>query len=389
MKMFVNLPFFKIKNLPKKISLLCVYAFSFIGLSFVVVYFAVKIGLTNTEGVIDTQNTFFQKENDTSYSGGIQKLEHKDVCTLLFVQKNYPSDFFYTKNSLLTLSSESLEKISAVYKIFVAGDSSYQNFIKNCPRGSISTLLEGSSPELFVWAKGDDWATLEEALLKDKDVIERVSRETGVPARLLITPLVVEQLRLYSSQREIFKKYFAPLKVLGAQTQFSWGIYGIKKETAVQIEKNLKDKKSPFYLGNKYENSLDFTEAEKGGSSLVVFFGSSASTTTPQESETFEGVEKARFVRLTSEKDHYYSYLYAALYMKQIMSQWKNAGYDLDHRPEIVATLYNIGFMKSIPKENPSVGGAEITIRGVTYSFGRLAYEFYYSGLLEKTFPLK
>jgi hypothetical protein len=75
--------------------------------------------------------------------------------------------------------------------------------------------------------------------------------------------------------------------------------------------------------------------------------------------------------------------------MKQIMSQWKNAGYDLDHRPEIVATLYNIGFMKSIPKENPSVGGAEITIRGVTYSFGRLAYEFYYSGLLEKTFPLK
>ena len=77
-----------------------------------------------------------------------------------------------------------------------------------------------------------EWQVVKVGLTRDTAVIDRVSQETGVDSRLLVTPLVVEQLRLMTSQRETFKKYFAPLGVLGTQTQFSLGIFGIKENTA-------------------------------------------------------------------------------------------------------------------------------------------------------------
>lgn len=56
------------------------------------------------------------------------------------------------------------------------------------------------------------------------------------------------------------------------------------------------------------------------------------------------GSDAERIQRLTNEKDHYYSYLYAAIYMKELMTGWKKSGFDISDRPEIVATLYNIIF---------------------------------------------
>ena len=56
-------------------------------------------------------------------------------------------------------------------------------------------------------------------------------------------------------------------------------------------------------------------------------------------------------------------------------------------KPEILATLFNIGFTHSKPKLNPEIGGAEITIGEYTYSFGRLAGEFYHSSKLADLFP--
>jgi hypothetical protein len=69
------------------------------------------------------------------------------------------------------------------------------------------------------------------------------------------------------------------------------------------------------------------------------------------------------------------------------MSQWKNAGFDISARPEILSTLYNIGFSHSKPNANPSSGGAAIEVGGVTYSFGDLAAQFYYSNELISEFP--
>ena len=176
---------------------------------------------------------------------------------------------------------------------------------------------------------------------------------------MIVAPLVVEQLRLFTSEREIFKQIFSPLKILGNQSQFSWGVMGIKQDTAKQIEENLKDKKSVWYLGKEFEHILDFKTDDH---------------------------DNERFERLTDEHDRYYSYLYGALCIKQIMKQWSNAGFNIDNRPEIIATLYNIGFENSKPKRDPQSGGAKIEINGGQYSFGSLAQEFYNSDELIEEF---
>ena len=89
----------------------------------------------------------------------------------------------------------------------------------------------------------------------------------------------------------------------------------IKEKTAIQIENNLKDKNSPYYLGSNFENILDFKTADHS---------------------------KERYERLTNEHDHFYAYLYGALYIKQVEAQWQASGFDISQRPEIIATLFNI-----------------------------------------------
>lgn len=212
----------------------------------------------------------------------------------------------------------------------------------------------------FPLAHTPEWIAFRQAVAKDKVIIDKVSKETGIPGRLLLAILVPEQMRLFHSNRAIFKRAFEPLKILGSQSQFSWGLFGIKDETARATEIHLKDTNSPFYLGKKFEGSLDFKTND---------------------------IEQERFQRITNEHNHYYSYLYTALYVAQIHKQWKTAGFPTDNKPAIIATLWNIGFQKSIPKANALSGGAEIEINDISYSFGALAEAFYYSDELVELFP--
>ena len=214
----------------------------------------------------------------------------------------------------------------------------------------------------MTWSKSEEWPPLSQAMTKDVGVVQQVSAITGVDGRLITAQLVAEQLRLFTDEREVFKQVFAPLKILGSQSQFSWGIMGIKEDTAIAVENNLKDPSSPYYLGPQYEHLLDFQTNDIG---------------------------TERFNRIIDEHNHYYDYLYTALYLKEIMTQWKKAGFDISKRPEILSTLYNIGFAHSKPNASPEVGGAPITVNGVMYSFGGLAYNYYYSTVLEDVFPPK
>jgi hypothetical protein len=212
------------------------------------------------------------------------------------------------------------------------------------------------------WAQGEEWTTLKDAITKDAPAIDRASAATGIPSRLIASNLIVEQLRLFHSEREVFKSVFAPLKILGNQSQFSWGVMGIKQDTAIEIEGNLASSTSPWYLGPEYAHLLDYP-----------------ATTTDKDA--------ARFARLTDEHDRYYSYLYAAVAIKEIESQWQKAGFAIQDKPEVLATLFNIGFTHSQPKAAPQSGGAAIDINGTTYSFGDLAGRFYYSDQLTDIFP--
>lgn len=220
----------------------------------------------------------------------------------------------------------------------------------------------GNSSYEGPWQESEEWAVLEEALRRDEAVLNRAAQDAGVPARLIAASLVAEQLRLFFTEREAYKQFFYPLKILGPQTQFSWGVMGMKEETALLVERYLVDRSSPFYLGPSYEDALAFPKGEND-------------------------VKRTRFARMTDQYDHYWSYLYAGLYMKQMMEQWRAAGFPIDGKIGVISTLYNIGFERSVPKANPQVGGAAIEIGGVMYSFGGLGEDFYESDLLTDIFP--
>ncbi len=212
------------------------------------------------------------------------------------------------------------------------------------------------------WTQGEEWMVLKTAIAKDTPTINRAATVVGISPRLIVSVLIVEQLRLFYSEREIFKSVFAPLKILGNQSQFSWGVMGIKQNTAIQIEDNLTDANSPWYLGPTYAHALDYP-----------------ATTTDKDAE--------RFARLADEHDRYYSYLYGAFALAELSAQWKKYGVPLADRPEILATLFNIGFQNSRPHADPQSGGAAIVIGDTTYSFGDLAGRFYYSDELIDEFP--
>ena len=106
-----------------------------------------------------------------------------------------------------------------------------------------------------------------------------------------------------------------------------------------------------------------------------------------KDGELVAAAAEERFTRMTNQRDHYYSYLYAGLYIKQMMNQWKVAGFDIAKKPEVVSTLYNIGFSHSVPKNDPKSGGAKIEIGDYVYSFGSLGAEFYNSNELLEEFP--
>ncbi len=381
----------------RKILLIFVYIFAFFGFIMAIGFFAVKFELTNVKGTSDDKSSIYndfaskQKgsldqsqdiENSSStLSSFIDKIdariksletfknnEKENLCKI-FVVSNY-SDYnakvmfdIYKKYS----SAQILDKM--VFAFSLKKDiSNFDDQVKNCKDTNITdtTLNEKLSniknQNIFVWQNSEHWAIIKSALIKDKDKINEVSRITGVDSRKIVSILIVEQLRLYYTQRELFERVFKPLQILASANKMAWGIMAIKEKTAIAIENNLKDKNSDFYLGSDYENMLAFKTND---------------------------VVKERYDRLINEKDHYYSYLYGALYIKQIEAQWSKHGYDISDRPEILATIFNIGFKNSIPKEDPLVGGSSIDILGYKYSFGSLSHEFYYSGEMEDVFPFE
>lgn len=223
------------------------------------------------------------------------------------------------------------------------------------------TPCTDTQTQLCDWDQTPEWQVVKGGLQKDAAIIARVSAETGVSQRMIATVVVPEQIRFFTANREVFKRYFEPLKILGSLSQFSLGVSGIKEETAQVIEKNATDPASPFYPGAEMANLITYPAGVEHDAEL--------------------------YNRLTDAKNHYYSLLYTALYIKEIESQWSRAGFDISQNPEAVATLFNIGFAASKPNANPKAAGAPITTGGKTYAYGQLGGNFYRSQELTGIFP--
>ncbi len=269
----------------KKILHLLIYIFALIGFLLTVGFFAIKLGITNTESItIDEQREKFIE---------------------------------------IGLNTENIEKNALSFK------------------------------------DDAEWEIFKKSIIKDTEDIYKASMLADVPARLIVAQVAVEQMRLFYTNRDLFKSVFAPLKILGNQSQFSWGVVGIKQDTAISIENNLKNKKSLFYPGEKYENLLDFKT---------------------------EDHDNERFERIVNDDNRFYSYLYTALYLKQIETQWKKSGFDISKNIGVMSTLFNIGFQNSKPNKDPKIGGAIIEINGKEYAFGYIAEMFYKSDELTDYF---
>lgn len=274
------------------------YGFALIGVVFTIVYIGMQVGAFNVKGSIAERNAIFFKNVDSSVAEKI-------------VERQVPCD---------------------------------DDTVTVCP-----------------WNQTPQWEVVKQGLLKDQIIISRVAAETGVSTRLIAAVVIPEQIRFFTAEREVFKRYFEPLKILGSLSQFSLGVSGIKQETALQVERYANDATSPFYPGDDI-------------AALIAY---------PSGSSHDETLYK----RLTNEKDHYYSYLYTAIFIKEIQSQWQRAGFGLANSPGAVITLFNIGFEKSHPNASPQTAGAPIRVGGTTYTFGELGEKFYLSEEIVSEFP--
>jgi hypothetical protein len=218
-----------------------------------------------------------------------------------------------------------------------------------------------TTPAACDWNKTEEWAVVSAALTKDDTVLNQVSDQTGIPARMIAATVAPEQLRYFTANRESFKKYFEPLKILSSLTKFSLGVSGIKQDTATQIENYANDPTSPFYPGPTIAPLIAYPAGVDHDTEL--------------------------YNRLTDENSHYYSYLYTAIFIKEIEAQWSKSGFDVTARPDVIVTLFNIGFGNSNPNANPQVAGSTITLGGHDYVFGELGVLFYQSDELTSLFP--
>lgn len=356
--------------------LILLYSFAIYGFFLVGTYVAMKFKLTNDAGLVDVNTRYYQQIHDKynqSFkidSSNIVLYRNEILGRINLLNEYYPKNASDIMDAWVSSKDEKLAlQMLAAIDLKLKDKKSYQKALQRI-KSKRKLDAKASGLSAFDWMNIVEWTYFKEAVSKDKRYIDSAARTAGVESRMIVACLVGEQVRLFNSRRERFKTFVAPLKTLALETNLSYGVTGIKENTAQRIERYLKDSTSVYYLGNKYAHILDYDSTRNYNN---------------QHNDTLS----LRVKRLVQYTDHYYSYLYAAIYIKQIKTQWEKAGFPIDNRPEILASLFNLGYQKSVPKKNPSVGGSNFKIRDQEYTFGSVAYEFYYSGEMSDVFPYK
>jgi len=350
----------KSKNIMRKIFFVFISGFAVLGFIFAGVFFAIQFGWINVKGSISERNSYFNFKKPITP----EMMDSNDLsiaCRVNVLGKYAPLTAVNIYRALSKGADEEiLEKMIEVASKRFEGNRMYISDMDSCR--SDGEEIFSIPMSAYNWADTDQWNLMKEVFTRDQEIIKKAAIDANVSPRIILAGVIGEQFRFFNNRRESFKSYFEPLKILASLNNTSYGIAGLKPKTVWQIETHLKDRSSPFYLGADMEQVADYRNASD--------------------------LENERLSRITDVKNPYYSYLYVGLFMKQIQAQWNKAGYNIDERPEVLATLYNLGFYYSVPKPDPKVGGTIININNVDYTFGDIAYEFYYSGELSDTFPL-
>ena len=356
---------FKIRT---RIFVVLLFLFAGAGAAIIGAWGVYKLGLTNNRGAVDDNNRYLAdyKQCSTGDSLDAKQQDLKNYLQIAALDKFFPLNaekILEAKNN--SDRPDAADRMLYAAKMYLAETDKGAQYDKMCQE-----LIQvydryantNDRENLIPWMNDSAWPVLKQAILKDKEAIMDAARITGVEPRLIVGCLIGEQIRLFNSKREMFKKYLGPVKVLSVQSQFSFGVTGVKDYTAMLVEQHLKDTTSPFYMGRAYEHILDFETSDHA---------------------------TERYNRLVNYRDHLYSYIYAGCIVRQTMLQWKRAGYDISDRPDILFTLFNLGFETSKPNPEPKCGGSRIVVGGREYTFGVIGNDFYYSGELAEDFPIQ
>ena len=322
--------------------------FALAGMAIIGAWGLYQLGVTNNKGAIDKNYRYMVDAAAVGHDEETVEVAdlHDQLLRLAEMAERHPVNARLMLNAVVTSDDPLLlDRMLAAAAIYL---------------DQADTL--GPERNIIPWMRGPEWPALKDAILRDSALICEAGRLTGVEPRLIVGCLIGEQIRLFNSKREMFKKYLGPVKVLSVQSQFSYGVNGIKDFTAAAVEQHLQDPTSEYYMGPAYEHLLDFTTDDH---------------------------ETERYNRLVDYRNHLYSYIYTGCILHQTMLQWRRAGYDISDRPDLLFTLFNVGFSQSVPKADPMPGGSHITVGDRQYTFGAIGFDFYYSGELASAFPFR
>ena len=343
--------------------------FALAGMAIIGAWGLYQLGVTNNRGAVDKNYRYLTSISEMKGLGDSTMTSiEKDAQWALQYGRLAAMARLYPENARLILqAAQNCDDPTAVDRMVAAAmiymdDNDTLERMADGVEAALAVVPQQQRGNLIPWMSGPEWPALKEAILRDSALINEAGRLTGVEPRLIVGCLIGEQIRLFNSKREMFKKYLGPVKVLSVESQFSYGVNGIKDFTAEAVEEHLKDPTSEFYMGQAYEHLLDFM--------------------------TDDHVTE-RYNRLVDYRNHLYSYIYTGCILHQTMLQWRRAGYNISDRPDILITLFNVGFTRSVPKPDPVAGGSHITVGDRDFTFGAIGFDFYYSGELSRAFPMQ
>lgn len=353
----------------RKIFDIVVGLFALAGFAIIGAWTVYQLGFTKNRGAVDKNYRYMLSvdemkalQDSTLTQEQVQERWMRQYAKLAVFSKFYPTNAqLITQAAQFSHDPMLVDRMMAACSMYIDDNSEYDKLLQQVNK-LLDSYPQKEAGNVIPWMTGVEWDALKEAITRDKALIIEAGRLTGVEPRLIVGCLIGEQIRLFNSKRETFKKYLGPVKVLSVQSQFSYGVNGIKISTAKTIEQHLKDPNSEYYMGKRYEHLLDYTVEGQA-----------------QEDE--------RYNRLVDYRNHLYSYLYTACILHQTKVQWERAGFDISNRPDILFTLFNVGFSQSIPKADPVCGGSHIKVHDQIYTFGAIGFDFYFSGELAEDFP--
>ncbi|MBR1799639.1 MAG: BatA domain-containing protein [Bacteroidales bacterium] len=352
----------------RKLLDILLLVFALLGFAIVAAWAVFQLGFTNNHGKIDPNNRYMQTVSDGNTKQDAPTLTTigdpewaRLYARLAALWRFYPHNAHNISEAIgIHPSVNTLNSMITAAERYTQEDEAYMSLASTLEQ-AVNSTSQREAPNIYPWMNSEAWDALKQAIAADSLLINEAGRLTGVEPRLIVSCLIVEQIRLYNSNRQTIKKYLGPVKMLGVQSQFSYGVNGIKEQTAMAVEQHLTDTTSDFYMGRAYEHLLDFA--------------------------TDDHITE-RYNRLVDYRNHLYSYIYTGCILHQTMLQWRRAGFDISNRPEVLITLFNIGFGRSKPHSEPQAGGSNITIGDSTYTFGALGFDFYYSGEMATVYPI-